>query len=342
MKKEIQCIKTSRNMATKTVPKNLQTIVSSLIDFVVNIADDNEDLREAMLSHQDELIKLLKTHTESQKSTGGKKKKDPNAPKRGKSGYIHFCVDKRSKIKDNNPDMSAKDIIKELGRVWREDVTVKEKDKYNKLSNIDKQRYEKEMKDYTPPIDTGTITTEKVKREGPKRGLTAYIFFCKNQRPIIKDNNPNLSTKEITIQLGKEWKELSENEKSPYNKLAQDDKKRYENEKNHQSKSKSSTKQSKSKSSTKQSKSKSSTKQSKSKSSTKKGKSAYIIFCQQERQKLKNENDELTGQEITKELARQWKELSPKQQSKFNRSSTVESEFESDSELDDLLDDNSD
>ena len=50
MKKEIQCIKTSRNMATKTVPKNLQTIVSSLIDFVVNIADDNEDLREAMLS----------------------------------------------------------------------------------------------------------------------------------------------------------------------------------------------------------------------------------------------------------------------------------------------------
>ena len=60
---------------------------------------------------------------ESQKE---KKKKKP-------SGYLLFSKDLRPKVVKDNPDMKAKDILTELGRLWREssdDV----KEKYNQLS----------------------------------------------------------------------------------------------------------------------------------------------------------------------------------------------------------------
>ena len=71
------------------------------------------------------------------------------------------------------------------------------------MSLKDKERYSEEMKKYTPPV--GTFT--KVPK--PKRSLSAYLFFCMEQRPVIKKKFPNYSAKEITTELGKSWKSLT-------------------------------------------------------------------------------------------------------------------------------------
>jgi hypothetical protein len=315
MKKEIQSSKNTRTMATKTIPKRIQSLLSALTDFVVGISgdisplDNESDIRKLMLEHQEELLKLLKSNMPVQKAAPLKKEKDPDAPKRGKSSYIYFCVDKRETIKEANPDMSATNIIKELGRVWREDTSDKDKAEYAKLSLNDKNRYDNEMKEYTPPPYVGNVIEKKgkTKRVGPKRGLTAYIFFCKESRTSLKEKNPELSTKAITTELGRRWRGLSDKDRKPFDKLAAVDKARYEKEKiswvdpddNVTVKSKSTVSK---------------------KSSTKKGrrKSGYILFCQEERPNVKELNDEWTGQEVTKELSRVWKKLSNEEQTEYN------------------------
>jgi hypothetical protein len=50
------------------------------------------------------------------KSKSSKSKKDPNAPKRPLNAYMYFSQDKRDELKKN---FSAKQILSELGRMWK-------------------------------------------------------------------------------------------------------------------------------------------------------------------------------------------------------------------------------
>ena len=67
--------------------------------------------------------------------------------------------------------------------------------------------------------------------EAPKQAKSAYIFFCAEKRQEVKDQNPEMDSKDITRELGKMWGALSEKEKEPFNKLHAEDKARYEKEK---------------------------------------------------------------------------------------------------------------
>lgn len=46
--------------------------------------------------------------------------KDPNAPKKAMSSYLIFSNKFRSKVKEEHPEMTPKDVSVELGRLWRE------------------------------------------------------------------------------------------------------------------------------------------------------------------------------------------------------------------------------
>ena len=70
---------------------------------------------------------------------------------------------------------------------------------------------------------------KKIKDDNkPKRNVSAYIFFCKEHRVVIKENNPGLTPKEITHKLGVQWNAVKNTlEVEKYNKMADDDKQRY-------------------------------------------------------------------------------------------------------------------
>ncbi|KAH7921141.1 hypothetical protein BV22DRAFT_1039015 [Leucogyrophana mollusca] len=66
---------------------------------------------------------------------------------------------------------------------------------------------------------------------GPKRALSAYMFFSQDWRERIKTENPDAGFGEVGKLLGAKWKELDEDEKKPYVELAAKDKLRAEEEK---------------------------------------------------------------------------------------------------------------
>ena len=81
--------------------------------------------------------------------------------------------------------------------------------------------------------------------DAPKRGKSAYIFFCNANREVVKSElGDELKTTEITKELGARWNKLKESTKASdkklltkYEKMATDDKDRYEKEKSDSSSS---------------------------------------------------------------------------------------------------------
>ena len=174
------------------------------------------------------------------------KKKDPNAPKRGKSAYLLFCADQRDAVKSElGKESKATDITKELGARWNVlKASTKASDKkilasYEKSAVADKERYEEEKNMYTPPSDdedTKRRGGKKSVKTGPKRAKSAYLFFCACHRDQVKVDNPEMKATEITSELGRLWNELKldkdrVDEIAVFEQQAAEDKDRYESEK---------------------------------------------------------------------------------------------------------------
>ncbi|CAD6593939.1 MAG: hypothetical protein ASARMPRED_008234 [Alectoria sarmentosa] len=100
-------------------------------------------------------------------SDGGKKKKDPNAPKRGLSAYMFFANEQRDNVREENPGISfgiitsslpatnalltisrrAGQVGKVLGERWKA-LNPKQREPYEAKAKTDKQRYEDEKASY--------------------------------------------------------------------------------------------------------------------------------------------------------------------------------------------------
>jgi len=63
---------------------------------------------------------------------------------------MFFCQEMRAKVKEENPDLSAKEITIKLGEMWKEIKETEEAEKYNQLAVLDKDRYKEEMENYVP------------------------------------------------------------------------------------------------------------------------------------------------------------------------------------------------
>tara|TARA_A100001015_G_C15017884_1_gene726424 strand:+ start:2146 stop:2583 length:438 start_codon:yes stop_codon:yes gene_type:complete len=69
-----------------------------------------------------------------------KPKKDLTAPKKWKSNFIIFSDQNREKIMNETPNLKLGEVAKKLGELWK-DLSSTEKEKYNELSRLDKERY---------------------------------------------------------------------------------------------------------------------------------------------------------------------------------------------------------
>lgn len=75
--------------------------------------------------------------------------KDPNAPIKNISNYLHFSKEFRPKIVSENPELKSKDVMKKIAEEWnkiKEDP--KKKKKYDDIAVKDKKRYDKEISEY--------------------------------------------------------------------------------------------------------------------------------------------------------------------------------------------------
>jgi len=157
-----------------------------------------------------------------------KKTKDPNAPKRPLSAFMYFCQDKRSDIQAQNPNAKFADLGKIMGAQWKE-LSPADKKPYEKKNQADKERYETEKANYTGPEggdDDGGGKKKKAKKEGggkakkdkdkPKSAPSAYVLWCKVERPKLQATHKEATFGELGTLLGAAWKNLSDEEKEPY------------------------------------------------------------------------------------------------------------------------------
>ncbi|KAF1813016.1 nucleosome binding protein [Eremomyces bilateralis CBS 781.70] len=91
--------------------------------------------------------KAAKATTKAKVTKPEKRKKDPNAPKRGLSAYMFFANDNRDKVREDNPGIKFGDVGKALGEKWKE-LTDKDKAPYEAKAKVDKKRYEDEKAAY--------------------------------------------------------------------------------------------------------------------------------------------------------------------------------------------------
>ena len=292
----------------------------------------DEDMKDYVPPSDDELI--ASKGKGKGKGKGSKKKSDPNAPKGKKSAYIFFCSENRDEAKTEiGNDGKATDVTKLLATWWNElkedEDRRDELEKYNKMAADDKVRHDQETQEYVPSVGVVAKKKSSGKKKSdsnaPKGKKSAYIFFCAENRDAAKKEiGKDGKATDVTKLLATWWNELKADEDrsdelEKYNKMAADDKVRHEQETSEvalQSEDKPRSdeedkpvpKKGKGKS---KSKSKSEDKPQSSK------KNGYTHFCSTNRASVKEDNPEMSATEITKELARQWKELGEDEQNEW-------------------------
>ena len=98
------------------------------------------------------------TASKATSKTKTKPPTDPNKPKRSKSAYLYFSSEQRATIVTNNPDVKNNGIMALVGAEWKK-LTEEQKIPYETQAKIDKERYNKEMKNYQPPANAGASSS---------------------------------------------------------------------------------------------------------------------------------------------------------------------------------------
>lgn len=62
------------------------------------------------------------------------------------------------------------------------------------------------------------VDVSKMKIKNKNKTLSPWLQFCKDQRIIIKQNNPTVSFGEISKMIGEKWSTMTKEEKTSYNK----------------------------------------------------------------------------------------------------------------------------
>jgi len=190
-------------------------------------ADDEDDDDDAPSSKK------------AKKDASGEAKKDPNAPKKAKSGYNYFMSETRTKLKEENPDATFGDLTRMVASAYKA-LDADDKERYESMARADKKRYVGEMDGYSPKKGSkedvmaknkkGAKGKEKKEKDpnAPKGATTSFFYFMKDARVTAKKENPDMKASEMSKLLGEKFKNLSEEEKSKYERKAKKDKERYQ------------------------------------------------------------------------------------------------------------------
>ncbi|GAB9462794.1 hypothetical protein Gpo141_00000277 [Globisporangium polare] len=147
---------------------------------------------------------------------------------------------------------------------------------------------------------------KKKDKNAPKRALSAFMFFSNDIRDTVKREMPELEFLQISSEIGRRWKVITDEERRPYDELAAADKKRYAEEKEDYVPDPSfeTTK---------------STRKKKDPNAPKRALSAYFFFCNEIREGVRAENPGKKITEIATLLAEKWRALPEKKRVKYQK-----------------------
>jgi hypothetical protein len=116
---------------TSTISSQIESSFKALLDqhtvalvealsakYEFDAAEAMQHLGEAKIPKGKAVAKAAKPAKQAKKEADGTDK-----PKRGANAFILWSQDQRSTVKDSNPDMGGREVTKELGRIWKEEVS---------------------------------------------------------------------------------------------------------------------------------------------------------------------------------------------------------------------------
>jgi len=154
-------------------------------------------------------------------------------PKRGKSSFMFYSIEQRPLLKEENPDWGFGEFGKNIGAAWKK-LDADAKKKYEKLAAEDKKvaaaanaarAIEKAENSDSDSEPAPKKTKAQLKADKPKRGKSSFMFYSIEQRPLLKEENPDWGFGQFGKHIGAEWKKLDADAKKKYEKLAAEDKK---------------------------------------------------------------------------------------------------------------------
>lgn len=150
------------------------------------------------------------------------------------TAYAFFVQTCREEHKKKHPEENVvfTEFSKKCAERWKT-MLDKEKKRFHEMAENDKKRYDAEMQNYTPA--KGEKTRGKKRKQikdpnAPKRSLSAFFWFCHDERGKVKGANPEYGVGDIAKELGRRWSDADAELKSKYEAIAEKDKARYEKE----------------------------------------------------------------------------------------------------------------
>ncbi|KRX07084.1 High mobility group box domain [Pseudocohnilembus persalinus] len=124
-------------------------------------------------------------------------------PKLPPNPYLRFHIEQANRIKNRFPNLTQNQITKYIKLDWQ---------------TIEHTRKEKYLKSYQQDIKMYNELKEMFREitYGPKKPMTPYFIFHKEQIGIMQKQFPTKPIIEITQLIAKQWKNLSEEQKLSY------------------------------------------------------------------------------------------------------------------------------
>ncbi|KAG7620055.1 High mobility group box domain superfamily [Arabidopsis suecica] len=192
--------------------------------------------------------------TEEEKK-GKKKKKDCAETKRPSTPYILWCKDNWNEVKKQNPEADFKETSNILGAKWK-GISAEEKKPYEEKYQADKEAYlqvitkekrereamkllddEQKQKTAMELLDQYLHFVQEAEHDNkkkakkikdplkPKQPISAYLIYANERRAALKGEKKSVI--EVAKMAGEEWKNLSEEQKAPYDQMAKKNKEIY-------------------------------------------------------------------------------------------------------------------
>jgi hypothetical protein len=93
-------------------------------------------------------------------------------------------------------------------------------------------RYQEELRHYVPPpghrdiTDTANRKKTKGRKDSPKLPLSAFFIFSSHIRPSVVIERPDLNLPGITKEITQRWRNLTPEERVPFQEQSKLDKRR--------------------------------------------------------------------------------------------------------------------
>jgi len=154
---------------------------------------------------------------------------DPTKPKGKITAYAYFIRHKHEQKLPELANLPFAEFSKRCSESWKS-MTDEERNVYLDMAKEDKKRFEQEFQVWKANGGDKKAKAAKKKKKdsnAPKRPATAFFLFSSVYREKLKEEHPEFKVTEVARELGRLWKECSDEEKEKYSRLATEKKAQY-------------------------------------------------------------------------------------------------------------------